>query len=309
MSGRYVFDIINAFSRADCRAIGNPASICLVEQFPGDNVMGDAARKLGSPMTSFMTRGDQPDSFNIRHFSPDGAENHVCGHATVAASEFLARLHPEYRQGREIAFRLNPRYAINADNEFRAFIQGPDITLTMPAISELERVDDPAFYTQLAKALGIRKRDIDGTAYYAPRIINYVIGIRSEKKLQSITPDFNRLAALARSVEFPHEGIMLTAKPKSGPYDLMSRVFLPVIGVDEDIACGSSMCSIVPYWVLKQQNAFPSDKRAFSNLFIYPPAKVNGNVGGVQHVQMDDKKGEIRLTGQASYQRQITLSL
>lgn len=305
----YLFTSINAFSHAKYNAVGNPASICLVEQFPDNALMGQAAKILGAPMTSFITATGTPDTFEIRHFSPDGLENHVCGHASIAASEFLARLHPEYRQGREIVFNLNPRYAINAGNEFRAYIQGPDITLTMPAITELERVDDPDFYKSLAKALGIRKSDIDGAAYYAPRIINYVIGIKSERKLNNIKPDFNKLTALAKSANFPHEGIMLTAKPKSGPHDLATRVFLPVIGVDEDIACGSSMCSVIPYWIMKRPDTFPKVQRDFKNVFPYPPVKKNRQVGGIQHIFMDEAKGEIRLTGQASYQHERTLTL
>ena len=305
----YIFSSINAFSYAGSNAVGNPASICLVAQFPDDSIMGAAARILGAPMTSFLTRTDNPNTFNIRHFSPDGIENHVCGHASIAASEFLARLHPEYRHGREIIFNLNPKYVINAGNEFRAFIQGRDITLSMPAICELERVDDPAFYTHLSKALGIRKRDIDGAAYYAPRIINYFIGIKSEKTLKRIAPHFNKLTELAKSSDFPHEGIMLTTRPKSGPHDLMTRVFLPVIGVDEDIACGSSMCSVIPYWVMKRTGTFPANQMQFRNLFPYPPIAKSGQVGGIQDVFMDAAKGEIKLTAQATYQFERTLSL
>lgn len=307
MTSRYSFANINAFTQAGSDAIGNPASICLVDAFPDDDVMGQSAKLLGTPMTSFLTATSAPDTYSIRHFSPDGVENHVCGHASIAAAEFLARQNPDYRAGRDVTFKLNPKYAINADNSFHARIKDRDITLIIPLINELERVDDPGFYTRLARALGIRKQDIDGPAYYAPRIINYVVGIKDEAVLRSIKPDFNKLVALARSKKFTHEGIMLTAKPQTGPFDLTTRVFLPVIGVDEDIACGSSMCSVIPYWAMKRAGAFPDDKQEFTNLFSYPPCSDKGQVGGIQKIFMEAAKGQIHLTGQATYHGDSTI--
>lgn len=306
---QFTFHEVNAFTQKGMAVVGNPATICLVQQFPDDRIMGLAAKKLARPMTSFVRQTDDPHIFEIRHFSPDGEENHVCGHATLAASEFLATTQPALRQGQEITFRLNPKYAINAANNFKAYIKGDNISLTMPAITELKKVSDPEFYKLLAEALRIDESDIVKPAYYAPRIINYVVEFNDQAKLLSTQPDFKKLKALALSIKFPHEGIMATVQSEDSEYDIMSRVFLPVIDVDEDIACGSSCCSIIPYWASFNKTAFPAGKQQFTHLFPYPPVMHLNQLGGLQHVDFNELDKEIILTGQASYVQAIAMSV
>ncbi len=309
MAQEYLFHEIRAFTLAGAPVLGNPAMICLVDDFPEDSVMEESARILNSPMTSFVRRTNDPYVFEIRHFSPDGKENHVCGHATVAASELLAQLNPELRKGAEIEFRLNPKYAINQNNAFYAEIHGADISLIMPAVVELQAVTDPQFYTRLAEALGIAEDKIIYPAYFAPRIINYVVEIADEKTLLSMQPDFAKLKALALSQDFRHEGIMATVKSETQGYDILTRVFLPVIDVDEDIACGSANCSVIPYWTLMRPGVFPEEQNNFNVLFPYPPVLDSGKVGGVQHLSININSQEIMLTGQATKCREVTLTI
>lgn len=296
------FHELNAFTKKGMAVTGNPAAICLVDEFPSEQEMGEAAKILGAPMTSFVRKTKDPLTYDIRHFSPDGLENHVCGHATLAAAEYLARENPKLRQGQDITFRLNPRYAINTENAFHARIHGDDITLTIPAVTELEEVTDPDFYSLLADALNIAENDIVKPCYYAPRIINYVVALKDEKTLINMKPDFAKLTALAQSEKFPHEGIMATTKSETLPdFDLLTRVFLPVIGVDEDVACGSANCSIIPYWLQHRSEAFNPGKKDFNILFPYPPQLDEQTVGGVQTLHYNIATKEIQLTGQASW--------
>jgi PhzF family phenazine biosynthesis protein len=304
---KLVFNEVSAFTRKGRPVLGNPAALCVVDEFPAQEAMERAAKELGRPMTSFLRRTADPDIFDIRHFSPDGKENHVCGHATLAAAEFLAAQAPGRRDGREITFRLNPAYAINAGNAFRARIDGDAIALTVPAVTELERVDDPAFYKRLAEALRVDEAAIVRPAYYAPRIINYVVELKDENTLLAMKPDFAKLKALAASAAFPHEGIMATVKSETQRADILTRVFLPIIDVDEDIACGSANCSVVPYWTMKRPGAFPPGKTAFRGLFPYPPG--GAMLGGVQDLRIDHAKKEIVITGQAAQRGTIKVVL
>ena len=309
LAQEYLFHEIRAFTLPNAPVLGNPAMICFIDEFPEHSVMEESARILNSPMTSFVRRTNDPHIFEIRHFSPDGKENHVCGHATVAASELLAQLNPELRNGVEIEFRLNPKYAINKNNAFYVEINGANISLIMPAVVEMQAVTDPEFYAQLVDALGIPEDKIIYPAYFAPRIINYVVEIADEKTLLSMQPDFAKLKALALSKEFPHEGIMATAKSETQGYDILTRVFLPVIDVDEDIACGSSNCSVIPYWTLLRPGVFPEDQNNFNVLFPYPPSLDSGKVGGVQHLSINANTQAIMLTGQATKCREVKLTI
>ena len=304
-----VFNEVNAFTDQAMRATGNPAAICLVDRFPAKAVMEQAALRLQSPMTSFVKRTADPHVFEIRHFSPDGQENHVCGHATLAASEVLARRDPALRQGAEIIFKLNPKFAINAANAFRAKIDGRDIHLTVPAVTEMQEVTERKFYALLADALGVTEQDFTGSAYYVPRIINYVIGLKDQATLLQMKPDFAKLKALAESADFPHEGIMATTPSQIKGFDILTRVFLPVIGVDEDVACGSANCSVVPYWAIKRTGAFDPAKTSFRSLFPYPPKMHENRVGGVQELIFHAAREEITVKGQATFQRDIALNI
>lgn len=300
MMGALRFEWLNAFTHRGMDVQGNPATISIRSRFPSESDMKRAAALLGTNMTSFVVPAGQKDSYYIRHFSPDGEENHVCGHATIAAAESLARKYPEYRKGADITFLLNKKYSINDDNAFPAHIKGDDITLTMPAIMNLEAADD-RFRARLLKALGVFRDESIGKAYYAPRIDNYILEVKDPKVLESITPNFNRLAKLAKSHDFPHEGVMLTSKACGGQIDLITRVFLPVIGVNEDVACGSSMCSVIPYWTTYSGGDFAQGKNSFVNVFPYPPGGGQGRLGGVQKIDIDSEKAVIKLTGQATY--------
>lgn len=305
--GTFVFHDTNAFTDVAMRAIGNPAAICIVDRFPATAVMERAALLLKSPMTSFVRVTQDPTVFDIRHFSPDGKENHVCGHATLAAAETVARRNPDLRNGQDITFRLNPRFSINAQNAFIARVKGNDIRLTVPAISEMQRVEDASFYTLLADALGVAETDFMGAAYYVPRIINYVIGLKDQAALLAMKPDFAKLKMLAASAEFPHEGIMATTRSEMKNFDILTRVFLPIIDVDEDIACGSANCSVVPYWTQKRAGAFDPAKTVFRSLFPYPPRLHEQVTGGVQELTIDHARAEITVRGQATLNRSFSL--
>ncbi len=304
-----VFNDVNAFTDRAMRATGNPAAICLVDHFPADQVMEQAAFRLKSPMTSFVRITDDPHIFEIRHFSPDGKENHVCGHATLAAAEVVARRNPDLRQGQTVTFKLNPKFAINAANAFTAQIKGRDIHLTVPAVTEMEEVQDKKFYTLLADALGLSEQDFTGPAYYVPRIINYVVGLKDQDTLIRMKPDFAKLKSLAASAEFPHEGIMATTQSQISGFDILTRVFLPIIDVDEDVACGSANCSVVPYWAMKRAGSFDAAKTTFRSLFPYPPTMHDNKVGGVQELTLHPDSAEITVKGQAKFQRTIAMNI
>lgn len=314
---KFHFEEINAFTQQGRPALGNPASICLVDHFPHVDVMGQAAKALGTAMTTFISPTGDENVYDIRHFSPDGMENHVCGHATIAAAEFLARQDPALRQGHEIVFKLNPVYGINQDNAFKARIQGHDISLTVPAILDMREMTDPEFYKLLTEALRIDADDIDGAVYYAPRILNYVVAFKDEDTFMHMSPDFEKLKKLAVSDDYKHEGIMATfASAANGTindaeneFDIMTRVFLPIIGVDEDVACGSANCSVIPYWTMKRKGVFPDDKTEFKAIFPYPPEMANGMEGGLQTLQINHEDEEIILTGQATFKKSYDLAV
>ncbi len=302
------FHEIKAFTRKGMNVIGNPATVTIVDEFPSDEDMGRAAKKLASPMTTFVRPTETAGVFDVRHFSPDGDECHVCGHATMAAVELLLREKPEFRKNGKMTFKMNPKFGVSSKSEILADIDGDNISLCMPAVIELQEMTDPAFYKELAAGLRVPEDEIVKPVYFAPRVRDLVVCFKNAETLLALEPDFPRLKQMAIAGPFVHEGIMGTAKSVIEGYDVINRVFLPGIDVNEDVACGSANCSVIPFWTVKNKGTFDPAKRDFKVVYPYPPGG-EGFVGGVQDLKIDVEKAEITLTGQAHYAKSIKIDL
>src|SRR6266498_3298216 len=73
---------------AFCKNIfsGNPAAVCLLEDWPEDELMQNIAAENNLAETAFCVRGK--DHYHIRWFTPS-VEVDLCGHATLAAAHVL----------------------------------------------------------------------------------------------------------------------------------------------------------------------------------------------------------------------------
>ncbi len=67
---------------------GNPAAVCLLENWLSDDVMQQIARENSVAETAFFIPLDE--GFEIRWFTPE-IEMDLCGHATLAAAHIIAR--------------------------------------------------------------------------------------------------------------------------------------------------------------------------------------------------------------------------
>ena len=302
------FHEIKAFTRQGMQVIGNPATVTIVDEFPDDATMGQAARMLASPMTTFVRPTDNPKVFELRHFSPDGDECHVCGHATMAATELILRQNPSLRNNGDLSFRLNPKFGINANSEIKATIDGQNISLTMPAIIDLQPMTDPEFYKVLCEGLRVQESELMKPVYFAPRVRDIVVGFKNAEVLLALDPDFEKLKKMAIEGKFIHEGLMGTSMSTIENFDVINRVFLPGIDVNEDVACGSANCSVMPFWAAKNPDKFSAGKTDFKVIYPYPPGE-EGYVGGVQDLHISIPRQEIILTGQASFEKTIGIDV
>ena len=62
---------------------GNPAAVCLMDEFPADQVMQNIARENRLSETAYLVP-DGEDRYRLRWFTP-GGEIDLCGHATLAS--------------------------------------------------------------------------------------------------------------------------------------------------------------------------------------------------------------------------------
>ena len=200
---------------------GNPAGVCLLPAEKSDEWMKDLAAEMNLSETAFLLKNGE--DFDLRWFTPS-TEIELCGHATLASAHIL------WQEGIvpvEQAIRFHTHSGL-----LTASCQGDWIELNFPArrytpVTEIEGITN---------AVGM----VPDEVYQSASNLLYVYS--DENSVRNMTPDFTALA------RFDYHGLIVTAPVATSPYDFVSRVFAPAIGINEDPVTGSSHCTLAPYW-------------------------------------------------------------
>jgi PhzF family phenazine biosynthesis protein len=189
-----------------------------LDQWLPDEILQAIAAENNLSETAFtVPSSDGQADYHLRWFTPV-AEVDMCGHATIASGHILLK-------GEHIRFATR--------SGLLAVTRGDEGTLELdlPA-ARLEQRNEP----ELCAALGIADRPVhlaDGCNDAA------VIELDGEAEVRALRPDFTRLRTLPRMA-------VVTARGTST--DIVSRVFVPYLGIDEDPVTGSAHAALVPYW-------------------------------------------------------------
>src|SRR5262245_46456728 len=65
---------------------GNPAAVCILDNWPADAWLQHVAREMNLSETAFLC--PQSDGYQLRWFTP-AVEVKLCGHATLASAHIL----------------------------------------------------------------------------------------------------------------------------------------------------------------------------------------------------------------------------
>lgn len=207
--------IVDAFTNVPGR--GNPAAVCLLEDWPAAELMQQLARKNGLSETAFLVK--DAEGYRIRWFTPENEEV-LCGHATLASSFVLfsfiepekERLHFYSRSGELTVTRRGAFYEMDF----------PTYPLEeIPVTDEMER----AFGVRPVKAI---------------MSLDLICVFETEEQVRALKPDQARLLKLA--------GRGQNATARGREFDCVSRSFFPIDDIAEDPVCGSAHCQIAAYW-------------------------------------------------------------
>jgi PhzF family phenazine biosynthesis protein len=199
---------------------GNPASVCVLEEWLDDKLMQKIAMENNQAETAFIVKEDQV--YHIRWFTPT-VEVNLCGHATVASAHVLFN---ELRAiENQITFTSKSGLLIVKKEH------DGKITLDFPADPPNEVDEIPA---GLFEGLNIKP-----TAVWKGKF-DYMVEVENEEIVNNLHPNFKLISTI------PSRGVLVTAKGKQ--VDFVSRCFFPQTGVDEDAVTGSAHCLLVAYW-------------------------------------------------------------
>jgi PhzF family phenazine biosynthesis protein len=207
---------VDAF--ADRPLTGNPAAVMPLERWLDDDLMQAIAAENNLSETAFTVPSESGDAdFDLRWFTP-AAEVELCGHATIASGHVLMA-------GQQVRFSTKSGMLIVTRRD--------DLLELDMRAANLTQVEEP----ELCSALRLSEAPVWLADGYNDAAI---IEVADEAAVLACEPDF---AALKKIRRMP----VVTARGMS--HDIVSRVFVPYLGIDEDPVTGSAHAALVPYWV------------------------------------------------------------
>jgi len=210
---------VDAF--ADRPFTGNPAAVMPMYEWLPDEILQAIAMENNLSETAFTV----PDAtgaadFELRWFTP-GLEIKLCGHATLASAHVLLG------DREKISFLTRKAGILEVSRV------GDGYAMSLPAYPPV-----PQPLPHLVAGLGC---DAVETLWHEGRYA--LIVLENEAQVRALAPDFRVLI---------DDGDTMTIATASGDTtDVVSRVFVPGAGVDEDPVTGSAHSVLVPYWAAR----------------------------------------------------------
>lgn len=198
---------------------GNPAAVCLLEQWPEDELLQSIASENNLSETAFLVR--RGEGFELRWFTPS-TEVALCGHATLASAFVIFNVFNWPAQS--IAFQTRKSGSLVVAK------RGELLEMDFPSRPILAQ----AAPADLEVALGVSPRASFMTEE------DLLVVLHSEAEVRGCIPDFSALGKIDA------RGIIITAP--GDRCDFVSRFFAPWVGIPEDPVTGSAHCVLVPYW-------------------------------------------------------------
>jgi len=199
---------------------GNPAGVCLLEEWLPDDVLKRIAGENNLSETAFFVPLNQ--GYHIRWFTP-ASEVDLCGHATLASAYVLFTY---------LNFTMTT-----------VSFQSRSGLLTVSKQGDLLSMDFPSQPPAPCQAPGELIEALGKKPSKVLRSQDYFVLFPREEDIRTLDPDMS----LLKKVDL--RGVTVTAK--GNHVDFVSRFFAPKYGVNEDPVTGSAHCALVPYWAKK----------------------------------------------------------
>jgi len=199
---------------------GNPAAVCVLDDWLDDGVMQSIAAENNLAETAFFIRKDE--HYAIRWFTPT-MEVELCGHATLAS-----------------AFVLFDQLGFSGESVSFDSLSG---VLTVTRKGDLFEMEFPSQVPELVDIPKGLEEALGAPVLSCLFNQDYVVILESQEVVESLKPNLN----LLEKIEC--RGVIVTARA-SNPLenDFVCRFFGPRIGISEDSVTGSAFTKLIPFW-------------------------------------------------------------
>lgn len=213
--------LVSAFATKPFR--GNPAAVCFLDRRRSDATMQAVATELNQPVTAFVRQ--RKHAWDIRWFTPE-TEIDLCGHATLAAA---------------FAIWQQNSHAKRSPLAFRA---AGEQLMASPASKQRIQLDFPARFGRVERAgenlIAAAGLPPITTTRYGDR---WIFEYSSADDVRKLRPDFDRLR------DTGVRALIVTARSDVPEFDIVSRNFPPLVGINEDHATGTAHTCLATYWL------------------------------------------------------------
>ena len=211
---------VDAF--ADRAFGGNQAAVMLLDSWPDDAVLQAIGAENNFAETAFLVpdASDAAD-YELTWFTPTSTVD-LCGHATLASGHVvLTALAPERET---VSFSTRKAGILHVSRAADGY------ALSLPAYPPVSGAFDDA-----VALLGAVPEEVASHAggYHVFRYAD-------AGTVRGLMPDFRGLARLG--------DLQFICTAPGDESDVMSRVFVPGAGVDEDSVTGSAHAALTPFW-------------------------------------------------------------
>ena len=208
--------IVDAFS--DKLFSGNQAGVCLLSDWPSDDIMQKIAAENNLAETAFVVKRD--NHYDLRWFTPE-TEIDLCGHATLASAFIIM----EYLDINISIVGFHTKSGI----------------LSVKKIGDLFEMDFPARKPAKIEITPLMKQAIGVPVLEAHISRDMLLLVDNEEQVKNLQPDLSLVAKLP-------DCFALIVTAKGNDIDFVSRFFAPNAGISEDPVTGSSHSTLIPFW-------------------------------------------------------------
>jgi PhzF family phenazine biosynthesis protein len=213
---------IDAF--ADRPFTGNPAAVMPLDAWLPDETMQAIAAENNLAETAFFVSTEGDADFELRWFTP-AVEVALCGHATLASGHYVLGADPARK---DVRFRTRKAGVLSVARD------GDGYRMALPAYPPA-----PQPLPEVLAAMNIAQA---AETLRHPGGYDLVV-LEDAAAVRAVAPDFRALAAFGDTLN------IVTAPGEDS--DVVSRVFAPAAGIDEDPVTGSAHSVLTPYWAAR----------------------------------------------------------